>query len=48
VYKRQGRQDPAGGMKVLDAIRLGVEKAEAVGICVAMAVADLRGEVMVI
>ncbi|MDT7869539.1 MAG: hypothetical protein RQ839_05140 [Thermoproteus sp.] len=34
-------------MKVLDAIRLGVEKAEAMGICVAMAVVDLRGEVVV-
>ena len=30
-------------MKILDAIRLGVEKAEAMGICVAIAVVDLRG-----
>jgi len=34
-------------MKVLDAIRLGVEKAEAMGVRVAIAVVDLSGEVVV-
>jgi glc operon protein GlcG len=35
-------------MKILDAIRLGVEKAEAMGIRVAIAVVDLRGEVVAV
>jgi len=35
-------------MKILDAIRLGVEKAEAMGVRVAIAVVDLRGEMVAI